>query len=349
MVRRSRGSSSDSSDSTSRSSSYSDHEEPDGARSAASAMAYANHMMRAQAHPSGSRATHHKRRALSYLAPSVTPDPDVPYVVDLDAEETQGELLPPDYVDPTPYFLDMRALVGPDRRVNAPRQQDRLVFHSASRHVRVPGTGEIVANPADYAELNRIADWRRTLSNFDVREFEWDGTGTFPRGTLWNTIEHAYHASKYAVVASMCESDGRRRLLRRVAATLIKDPSAAAAAAAAAGAPFKRSKTLTDAYVDTMPLIGNGTGAHAKKRGRDVVLDKRELGVWGDVSRAVMESIARAKFLGDMDLQRVLLATRDARLYHHLARVTSVDDKNLDRFTHLERIRDELRTARKGP
>jgi predicted NAD-dependent protein-ADP-ribosyltransferase YbiA (DUF1768 family) len=309
-------------------------------------MAYANHMMRAQAHRSGPRATHHKRRALSHLAPRVTPDAEVPYVVDLDVEETQGELLPPDYVDPTPYFLDMRALVEPDRLALAPRHSDRLVFHSASKHVRVPGTGEIVANPADYAELNRIADWRRTLSNFDVREFEWGGTGTFPRGTRWNTIEHAYHASKYAVVASMCESDGRRRLLQRVAATLIKDPGAAAAAD---GEPFKRSKTLTDAYVDTMPPIGNGTGADAKKRGRDVALDKRELRLWDSRSRAVMESIARAKFLAHMDVQRVLLATRDARLYHLLARVTSVDDKNLDRFTHLERIRDELRAAREEP
>ncbi len=348
MVRRSRSSRSSSSSSSDSSSDSSDYE-ADRARRAASAMAYADHMMRAQDHESGPRATHHKRKALSYLAP----DHDVPYVVNLEEEdEMQGELLPDDYVDPTPYSLDMRALVVPDR----------LVFHSASKHVRVPGTSESVASSEYYAELNGIADWRRTLSNFDVREFEWDGTGVlpvpFPRATRWNTIEHAYHASKYAFVASMCESEARGlngerehrllsrgRLLRRVAATLIKQPGANSDAAQ----HFNRIKTLTDAYVDSMPFIGNGTGAQAKKRGRDVVLNATELRVWDDVSRDVMESIARAKVLCNPTIQRVLLATRDARLYHLLARVTSVNDANLDRFTHLERIRDELRSdARSG-
>ncbi len=345
MGRRSRGSSSDRSSSRSSSSSSggSDYEE---ARSARAAMAYAHHMRRAHG---GARATHHKGMALSYLAFGADV---VPYVVDLDADsELQGEPLPVDYVDPTPFSLDMRELVD----------QDRLVFYSGSRHGRVPGTSEIAAYPADYAELNRIADWRRTLSNFDVREFAWDGTGvlpvgTFPRGARWNTIEHAYHASKYEVVASRCADEGRAHLLRRVAATLMKgaDAAATAAAAAAAGAAAaadaaagpttkRRKVPLTDAYVDTLPFIGDGTGAEAKKRGRDVVLDKRELGAWDDVSRDVMGSIARAKFLGNRELQRVLLATRDARLYHLLARVTSVNDANLDRFTHLERIRDELK------
>lgn len=126
-------------------------------------------------------------------------------------------------------------------------------------------------------------------------------------------------------------------MLRRVAATLIKG------AGADADTGTKRPRVLlTDAYVDTLPFVGNGTGADAKRRGRDVRLDEREASVWDGVSRDVIESIARAKVLGDSQVRRVLLATGDARLYHLLARVTS--GTNLDRLTHLERIRDELRT-----
>lgn len=69
-------------------------------------------------------------------------------------------------------------------------QSDVLFFFSGSAS-KPPGRGanEYVANPAKYAALASIPDWRKMLSNFWVAPFEMNGV-------RWNTVEHAFQAYK---------------------------------------------------------------------------------------------------------------------------------------------------------
>ena len=286
------------------------------------ALGYAHHMQRARVYQDrGMRAeaTHHMHKAHAHLRFGA---------FDLNSEDLRypvtADALPSDYVDPTPHVLDMRALVDLS---DAP-VPDMLVFHSASAGAP-PGKGtlERVAVAAKYGLLSRIADWRKMLSNFDAYEFSWDGRDVlqhaFPPGTRWPTIEHAFHASKYQVAASLCEMrdrTARAEMLRGVAATLTS--------------------------ASTPPVR---TGAEAKKRGREVRLESDELRTWAGLSRLVMASIARAKFFGALrdhtpsgDARvEALLATNDAQLWHFLQRKKA--GENLDRFEHLEEIRRDLR------
>jgi predicted NAD-dependent protein-ADP-ribosyltransferase YbiA (DUF1768 family) len=67
---------------------------------------------------------------------------------------------------------------------------DKLFFYSRSKHVNAgQGACEVVADPAQYAELNRIKDWRRVLSNFHVSPFVY-------KGHTYNSIEHVFQAEK---------------------------------------------------------------------------------------------------------------------------------------------------------
>jgi predicted NAD-dependent protein-ADP-ribosyltransferase YbiA (DUF1768 family) len=70
---------------------------------------------------------------------------------------------------------------------------DRLFFHSASAD-RPPGAGrhESVADPADYAVLARVPNWRKMLSNFWVAELAYDGL-------TYRTVEHCFQAAKIAL------------------------------------------------------------------------------------------------------------------------------------------------------
>lgn len=71
---------------------------------------------------------------------------------------------------------------------------DKLFFFSKSAD-RAPGkgAGERVADPAAYAALAGLKEWRKVLSNFHVMQFEY-------RGKKYRTIEHAFQAAKIALV-----------------------------------------------------------------------------------------------------------------------------------------------------
>lgn len=70
-------------------------------------------------------------------------------------------------------------------------EPDRLTFYSKSADV-IPGAGpqEIVASAMPYLALTEFAHWRRTLSNFWIAPFLWNGK-------RWNTVEHAFQAEKF--------------------------------------------------------------------------------------------------------------------------------------------------------
>ena len=193
--------------------------------------------------------------------------------------------------------------------VPSARQPDVLVFYSKSSDV-APGKGvhERVARASDYTALTAIPDWRKRLSNFDDEvPFVWEGDPelelTFPSGTQWRSIEHAFQASKIS----------------------LKDPEKA----------FRFSLTSGTA-------LGRGTGADAQKQRKMVLLDSDTLDYWASINELVMASIARAKYLQHpMSMaSRTLKATRNAQLVHLMRQRGK--PSVLVRFEHLEQIRREL-------
>ena len=165
------------------------------------------------------------------------------------------------------------------------RQPDILIFYSKSADV-APGKGvhERVARDSDYVELKAIPDWRKRLSNFDDEvPFVWEGAPelelTFPSGTQWRSIEHAFQASKIS----------------------LKDPEKA----------FRFSLTSGTA-------LGRGTGSDAQKQRKMVLLDSDTLEYWASINELVMASIARSKYLQHPTsvASRTLKATRNAHLLH---------------------------------
>jgi predicted NAD-dependent protein-ADP-ribosyltransferase YbiA (DUF1768 family) len=73
---------------------------------------------------------------------------------------------------------------------------DKLFFYSKSADV-APGKGprEVVSvqDGHQYTDLSKIPNWRRTLSNFHVSPFVYEGL-------TYMTIEHAFQAAKIALV-----------------------------------------------------------------------------------------------------------------------------------------------------
>ena len=189
------------------------------------------------------------------------------------------------------------------------RERDVLVFYSGSADV-APGKGvhERVTRPTDYAELTAIKDWRKKLSNFDSEvPFVWEGAPeleiTFPPGTQWRSIEHAFQAAKIG----------------------LKDK--------------EKAMRFT---LNSGTALGRGDGSDAQKQRKMVLLDHDDLEYWASINELVMASVARAKYLQHPDsvASRVLKATRNARLLH-LMRQRGKPSQFIP-FEHLAQIRREL-------
>jgi len=87
--------------------------------------------------------------------------------------------------------------------------------------------------------------------------------------------------------------------------------------------------------VESGHSIGQGDGVVAQKNRKLVILGKKELDTWFQMSQHVMESAARAKYSQCPEAMVVLISTGDAELWHVVSRKKPV------RFEHLERIRSE--------
>ena len=116
-------------------------------------------------------------------------------------------------------------------------------------------------------------------------------------GSTWNSIENAFQATKIAMV----------------------DP--------------EKAKRFT---MESGDPIGLGDGAMAQKNRKLGLLNKEQIREWGLKNMQVMEDIARAKYAQCEEARRVLLATKNAELWHIVSRKPAV------RFEHLERIRKEM-------
>ena len=193
---------------------------------------------------------------------------------------------------------------------------DQLVFYSKSA-CAAPGKGahERVADPQAYAALAvGFPGWRRTLSNFHVAPFAWTGCDVFPvpfpEGTVFNSIEHAFQASKFW--------------------------------ANAPGAEPQRKFCLEHAALSFSLAPGNDLGARdgrAAQRARKlVVLQPEELALWTNLTGRMQASAAEAKYAQHPECRAMLKGTAPAQLLH----LVTVRGKpsQLARFDHLEAIRD---------
>ena len=157
---------------------------------------------------------------------------------------------------------------------------DELHFHSRSPDAPAPGAGcrERIADPAAYVALADRSGWRRVLSNFHKCEA---CSGFAFGGQRYGTVEHAFQASKIALV----------------------DP--------------KRALEFT---LDSGTELGAGGGAIAQASRKLVRLDRQQLALWDVIKDAVMEQAQEAKFSQCPHAREVLLATGEARLYHIVPR-----------------------------
>jgi DNA-directed RNA polymerase subunit E'/Rpb7 len=189
----------------------------------------------------------------------------------------------------------------PEPKKEDPSKTDKLIFYSGSKNV-APGKGssEYISTPSEYKELAKIDQFRKQLSNFDVAPFTWTGEGVlekpFPPGTSWNTIEHAYQASKFKT--------------------------------------YKHDAFAYEFSLTSDTALGKGDGALAQSNRKKIVI--KDMKKWGEMSASVMEDIANAKYSQNPDRLKMLKATNQAELWHHVSRSKPV------RFIHLEKIRENL-------
>ena len=160
-------------------------------------------------------------------------------------------------------------------------------FYSKSADKPLPGKGageKINASRIkEFAELASMVGWRKVLSNFYMAPFKLDNR-------TWNSVEHYYHANKfkkghpefYQLFTVESDSD------------ISKDPAFAKAA-------------------------GGKTGKYKKmnyKRPKDIVIDE-DFFSSGRAQQA-MEAGQRAKYTQNDIAKQVLLATKNAKLQHHV-------------------------------
>ena len=164
---------------------------------------------------------------------------------------------------------------------------DKLYFYSRSRDV-FPGCGpnEQVSNSSNYEKLSRIPDWRKVLSNFHSDPFVWNGK-------KWKTIEHAFQATKIALVDE------------------------------------EKAKYFE---LDSGFAIGMEDGCVAQKNRKMVLLDDTTLKQWSAISQDTMDEIAIAKYSQSKIGQSVLFATRDAELWHLVPRCAPIRFHHLEKI-----------------
>ena len=181
-------------------------------------------------------------------------------------------------------------------------------FYSKSQN-KPPGKGageKITPNDVDkYTKLSKINNWRRTLSNFYIDPFDFDGK-------TWNTVEHLYQGSKF--------KDDNPEFYEQFSlgsgSIFSKDPVLAKAAGGAKGtAKIKGEKKTT------------------RLRPTTIIADAD---FWNN-KNDIMETALRAKFTQTELPRTVLKETQDAKLNHYLGR-----GKGTETWNHLMKIRKDI-------
>nr|QBK87041.1 MAG: dual specificity phosphatase [Marseillevirus LCMAC103] len=196
---------------------------------------------------------------------------------------------------------------------------DRFVFYSKSSNVK-PGAykgvhwSENVSDAAAYAELAKIHDWRKKLSNFHVAPFVLDEE-------KWSSVEHFFHAAKY------------RGRFPRYYATFAAD----------GGKPWSTDPKASKQAGKAGRVSKAGRVFRATIGGAPVPTDVKMRNDFysAGLDRAAMKLALLAKFAQNSDLKVLLLATGTADLYHL---VTQRGQKShLQFWDHLMTIRHCIR------
>uniref|UniRef100_A0A6C0C5K9 NADAR domain-containing protein n=1 Tax=viral metagenome TaxID=1070528 RepID=A0A6C0C5K9_9ZZZZ len=160
-------------------------------------------------------------------------------------------------------------------------------FYSKSSDKPLPGkgAGEKIdpKNIKQFAELASMSSWRKVLSNFYIGPFKLDNR-------TWNSVEHYYHANKF----KKGNPEFYEQFTLESGTDISKDPAFAKSA-------------------------GGKTGKFKKKdwkRPKDIVIDEDFFS--SGRNQQAMEDGQRAKYTQNETAKNVLLATKDAKLQHHV-------------------------------
>lgn len=179
-----------------------------------------------------------------------------------------------------------------------------FLFYSKSADKPYPGLGAGEKIPADkkpeYEELSKIEQWRKKLSNFWLSEFTLDGH-------TWASVEHYYQGSKFKK----------------------ENPDF-----------YLQFSLDSGSELSTDPVLAKGAGGKTGKSGGKKIRPK---GVEADNdffsgtrSNDEMFAAQHAKFTQNLELSVLLVATKKAKLMHHMRGQEPVF------FENLVRIRKEL-------
>ena len=91
-----------------------------------------------------------------------------------------------------------------------------------------------------------------------------------------------------------------------------------------------------DFSLESGSKLSKGEGLDARRARKLVVLTSQQLQEWDAIKDSVLYSLSKCRYSQDPLSKQVLLATRDAQLWHIVSRSAPV------RFTHLEQVREEL-------
>jgi predicted NAD-dependent protein-ADP-ribosyltransferase YbiA (DUF1768 family) len=163
----------------------------------------------------------------------------------------------------------------------------KLYFYSGSKN-SAPGKGARETIPdalaKEYSEsLKEFPDFRKMLSNFGEGSFRLDGLE-------WNTVEHYYQGSKFK----------------------LHHPAFYRTFSADSGSDLSKDPNMAKAY-------GGKTGKFRGKQGRDKSIQADPDFFKGRIDQEMYDA-QFAKFTQNPEMRKMLLATKDAQLFHTLPR-----------------------------